>query len=95
MLHLRSYTKHRRNTVHTRYIFVLPAGWVLVGTIDSVSEGRVHLSDAKVIRRWGTTNGLAQLALDGPTSDTCLEPATFASFPEGSDLFRLRVMSDM
>ena len=31
------------------------------------------LHNASVIRKWGTTKGLGQIAKDGPTSDTVLD----------------------
>ncbi len=53
-------------------IAVLQRGWVMVGR--RYSDGvQVTMSSASVIRRWGTTKGLGQLA-DGPTDETVLEP---------------------
>jgi hypothetical protein len=36
------------------------------------SECKVH--SAAVIRNWGTTKGLGEIAKDGPTKDTKLDP---------------------
>jgi len=47
-------------------------GWVFVGRLTEHGD-HVRLSDAKVIRRWGTTAGLGELALTGPTDDTVLD----------------------
>lgn len=33
----------------------------------------LEIFDAAVIRRWGTTNGLGEIAMGGPTSDTVLD----------------------
>lgn len=49
-------------------ICVLPRGWVLVGNLEGTC-----LKSAKVIRRWGTTKGLGELAASGPTRETVLD----------------------
>lgn len=62
-------------TEHTEWrIVVAQRGWVFVGQYDA-DDNEVVLSNAKVIRVWGTTSGLGQLALSGPTKDTILDPA--------------------
>lgn len=48
-------------------------GWVFVGRY-SVDGDEVILTDAKCIRRWGTTRGLGEL-VKGPTSKTVLDAA--------------------
>ena len=54
-------------------ILVLQRGWVAVGRY--AKDGAEHvLTDASVVRRWGTTKGLGQLAKSGPTSSTVLDP---------------------
>lgn len=59
-------------TTDTR-IVVLQRGWVLVGHYAEDGD-RVLLSDAHVIERWGTTEGLGQL-VTGPTASTRLRHA--------------------
>lgn len=54
-------------------IVVLQRGWVLVGRYTE-DGGRVLLSDAHVIERWGTSEGLGQL-VGGPTPETRLRRA--------------------
>lgn len=57
----------------TKRIVVLQRGWVLIG--DYAEDGdRVLLSNASVIERWGTTQGLGEL-VNGPTSNTVLRKA--------------------
>lgn len=56
-----------------RRIVVLQRGWVVVGDWSRKGDD-VSLDRAAVIRRWGTKNGLGQLAATGATSDTVLEP---------------------
>lgn len=53
-------------------ILVLQRGWVVVGSYSEQGDECV-LTDASVIRRWGTTRGLGELR-DGPLKDTVLDP---------------------
>ncbi len=55
-------------------IAVLDRGHVLVGRCpDPESVGLwLRITDARMIRRWGTTRGLAQLQA-GPTAETVLD----------------------
>ena len=62
-------------------IVVLQRGWVAVG--DFTREGSdCRLENASVIRRWGTTKGLGELAASGPTKTTVLDPAGTLRFHE-------------
>lgn len=57
-----------------KQIVILQRGWVVVG--DTHTDGEhLEIANASVIRRWGTTKGLGQLALDGPTDKTVVDPA--------------------
>lgn len=53
-------------------IVVLQRGWVMVGRFER-SGNDCKLFDASVIRVWGTTKGLGEIAADGPTKDTKLD----------------------
>lgn len=53
-------------------IVVLQRGWVLVGKFEK-NGTECKLYNASVIRNWGTTKGLGELALSGPTSSTKLD----------------------
>ncbi len=55
-------------------ILVLQRGWVVVGDLTTEDASKVRLENASVIRRWGTTKGLGQLALEGPQKATELDP---------------------
>jgi hypothetical protein len=53
-------------------IVILQRGWAMVGRLErDGSECKLH--NASVIRTWGTTKGLGEIAKDGPTSSTKLD----------------------
>ncbi len=53
-------------------IVVLQRGWVMVGRFEkSGSECKLH--GASVIRNWGTTKGLGEIASSGPTGSTKID----------------------
>jgi hypothetical protein len=55
-------------------IVILQRGWVMVGRLErNGSECKLH--NASVIRKWGTTKGLGEIAANGPTSNTVLDKA--------------------
>lgn len=69
----------REETSSTKKICILQRGWILVG--DFSREGNdCLLKNASVIRIWGTTKGLGEIALDGPTSKTILDPCGTVRF---------------
>ena len=53
-------------------IVVCDRGFVYVGITEVEKEWCV-ITKAKNIRNWGTTKGLGQLALNGPTDKTTLD----------------------
>lgn len=68
-------------------IVVADRGWVFVGHAKEDHDGNITLTDAKVIRRWGTDAarpGLGWLAANGPTEKTQLEPSGTVRIPVGS-----------
>lgn len=62
-------------------IAILQRGWICIG-IYSQSGSECFLEQAKVIRVWGTTAGIGELALNGPTSKTVLDDAGLVRFHE-------------
>lgn len=72
----------------TRKIVVLQRGWpsiatgcfltscspVVVGLVEEDGD-KIVVHDASVVRRWGTTRGLGELAAKGPLPETVLDPA--------------------
>ena len=54
-------------------IVILPRGWNMIGHF-SQEGSKCKLEKAAVIRRWGTSKGLGELAMSGPLSNTILDP---------------------
>lgn len=53
-------------------IVVLQRSWVMVGKLErNGSDCKLH--NASVIRNWGTTKGLGEIAIGGPTLSTKLD----------------------
>ena len=53
-------------------IIIAPRGWVWVGQL-AMDGDMVVLTRARNVRIWGTTDGLLELAADGPTKQTKLD----------------------
>ena len=64
-----------------KHIVVLQRGWVFIGNLFKEGE-QYTLEDSSVIRAWGTTKGLGEIALTGPTAKTVLDPTPAISFHE-------------
>lgn len=62
-------------------IVILQRGWVVVGRFSQYGS-ECKISNGYVIRRWGTTNGLGQLATTGPLAETKLEATPEVTFHE-------------
>lgn len=54
-------------------IAILNRGWMAVGKYSRVGD-MCYLTDASVIRKWGTSKGLGQLAIEGKQEGTVLDP---------------------
>lgn len=69
------------------FIFVCDRGFVVVGEMDGreTLPFSWHLSKSRTIRRWGTTEGLAQLK-DGPLAETKLDVVCERTLPQRSVL---------
>lgn len=53
-------------------IVVLQRGWVAVGRYGRIGD-ECTLTGASIVRQWGTTKGLPELAASGPTDKTVLD----------------------
>ena len=63
----------RREVSSDWKIVVLHRGHVVVGRVRRDGD-MVLVDDASIIRIWGTTRGLGEIAKGGPTSRTVLDP---------------------
>ena len=73
-----------------RRIVVLDRGFVFVG--DVVIDGDIYkISAAQNIRVWGTTRGLGELAVNGPTNKTQLDPAGDIEAPARAVIFTMKI----
>lgn len=60
---------------HGLCILVADHGWVFVGRVREEGD-RFLMDDSQCVRRWGTTNGLEELADSGPLPNTKLDAPT-------------------
>jgi hypothetical protein len=61
-------------------IVVVDRGYVYVGSV--VSDDRyTTITNALNIRKWGTTRGLGELAIEGPKSETKIDPVGTVRIP--------------
>lgn len=61
-------------------IIIADRGFVWVGFANIVGDMCI-VSDARQIRRWGTTKGLGELASSGPLKNTILDPCGTVRVP--------------
>jgi len=61
-------------------IVILQRGWSMIGYFTKDEEKNCTLECAHVIRKWGTTSGLGQLADQGKQENTVLDKAGTVNF---------------
>ena len=62
-------------------IVILQRGWVFIGRFKKIGS-QCKLHNAYCIRRWGTSEGLGELAFKGKLNDTILEKTPPVKFHE-------------
>ena len=62
-------------------IVILQRGWVAVGYL-SQDGVKCRLDRAAIVRKWGTTEGLPEIARKGPTINTILDKSPAIHFHE-------------
>lgn len=65
-------TNSPQTCVNELVIVVLQRGWVIVGHL-TINGTVCEMLDARVVRRWGTTDGLGELAKEGPLKNSMIE----------------------
>jgi hypothetical protein len=70
-------------------IVVIEGRWNIYGTVTENEDGSVTITEAQVIRYWGTTKGLGELAANGPTTKTILDPTGTVRVPAHAVLLRI------
>ena len=66
-------------------IFAVARGWVYAGVYEEVYKPTgmyYRVTDGFCVRYWGTTSGLGQLQITGPTEETKLDPIKCVEFHE-------------
>lgn len=71
-------------------IVVADRGHVWVGEVCQAQDGSsLYIRDARIVRRWGTTHGLNQLAIEGPQPNTRLDQAADVIVPHRAVIARI------
>lgn len=74
-------------------ICVLNHGWILVGMLEKDGDDYL-LINGHVVRKWGTTQGLGELAMKGPLPETKLDKIPLAKFNKSQLIFTLNCQED-
>jgi len=69
-------------------ICVLERGWVAVGQLERDGDEYI-LVNGSIIRRWGTSEGLGELAMKGPLPETKLDKVPLMKFHKNQLIFTL------
>jgi hypothetical protein len=69
-------------------IVVADRGWVFVGEVIE-ADSRLIINNAQNIRFWGTSKGLGELALSGPTRHTKLDPCGTVIIPQRAVILQI------
>lgn len=62
-------------------IVIVEGRWNFVGHTQWLENGMLRITGASVIRYWGTTKGLGEIAMGGPTSKTLLDRCGTLTIP--------------
>jgi hypothetical protein len=67
-------------------ILVLNRGWNVIGNVRE-KDGKTYITNASIIRRWGTTQGLGELAIKGKLPETILDKCLDISLDTANVIF--------
>lgn len=76
-----------------KQIIIAQRGWVFIGDISQTGS-KITISNCQNIRRWGTKNGLGELAAKGPQDATTTDDYGTVELHELSIVARIDVTSD-
>ena len=71
-------------------IVVVSGGWNFIGEVELQKDGTLVMTNASVIRYWGTTAGLGEIAVKGPTKTTTLDFVGEIHIPKEAAPFRIK-----
>lgn len=72
-----------------KQIVIAQRGWVFIGNVEK-KESNFVIKDASVVRVWGTTKGLGEIAKSGPIKDkTILDSCPDVTIHELSIIARI------
>ncbi len=74
-------------------IVVVTGGWVFVGDVV-VENNLVRINNAYNVRVWGTSHGLGEIALRGPTPNTILDDYGVVTVPVSAVLAYIDCTAD-
>ena len=80
--------------MHNTRIVIATQGFVFIGTADEQPHN-LRLTNAYCIRKWGTTAGLGEIALNGPTKETILDYAGVVDFPISSVVAQIHCVHEI
>jgi len=69
-------------------IVVLERGWIMVGILEKDGDEYLLLN-GRIIRRWGTTEGLGEIAIKGPLPETKLDKIPLVKFHKNQLIFTI------
>ena len=73
-----------------KQIVILNRGWIVIGNYSEKGD-ECTLTEASVIRKWGTTQGLGELAKKGKLPDTVLDSCPNVHFHKMTMVARMDV----
>jgi hypothetical protein len=82
----------KADTLVGRQIAVIDSGWVMMADSVEAGENFYELKNASVILTWGTTKGLGEIAVSGPTPKTVLAYVGDARVNKSKILFFIPVI---
>lgn len=82
-------TKHQLEVGGDVRIVILQRGWVVVGRYFRKGQ-QCKVKNGFVIRKWGTTEGLPELAFKGPLTNTVLDKSPDIEFHQLTEIANIK-----